>query len=117
VASLGFEIIVFIVLAAHWVGETVDAFPAVELGGLGVVDAGHHVGDLEGLLGGHGHHDVHVVAVRRGGQGLGALDVRLLEDIAVKPHPREHPTAELPRQPPEGERVAVDDDHFVPLGG
>ena len=56
-----------------------DAEPLVDQGPAGVVDAGDHVFDAEGLAGDAGDEDVRVVAVGHRGDRAGLLDARLAE--------------------------------------
>ena len=68
-------------------GDGRDADPLVDGGAAGVVDAGHHPLDAEGLPGHPGHEDVRVVAVGDGGQCAGLLDAGVPQPVAVEADP------------------------------
>ena len=88
--------------------------PLVDLGPPGVVDAGHHVGDLVGLPGDAHGQDVGVVPAGDGGQRAGLVRPGLLEVVAVEP--RAHDAGAVPvLEAPEGPRRPVQDGHRVAL--
>ena len=70
-------------------GHGGDAEALVDLGAAGVVDPGHHVGDLVGLPGDAHGQDVGVVPAGHGGQRVGLERARLLEVVAVEPRPHD----------------------------
>ncbi len=95
-------------------GHGRDAEPLVDLGPAGVVDAGHHMGDLVGLPGDAHGQDVGVVTARDGGQRTGLVGPRLLEVVAVEARADDAgavpvlQAAERPGRPVEdGDRVAL----------
>ena len=96
-------------------GHGGDAEPLVDLGAAGVVDPGHHVGDLVGLPGDAHGQDVGVVPAGHGGQRVGVQRARLLEDVAVEPRP--HDAGAVPLlEAPEGPGGPVHDGDGMALG-
>ena len=74
-------------------GHGGDAEALVDLGPAGVVDAGHHPGDLVGLPGDPHGQDVGVVAAGDGGQGVGPDGPGPLEVVAVETRAHHLPPA------------------------
>ena len=90
-------------------GDGGDAQPLVHLGAARVVDAGHHVVDVEGLAHHPGGQDVGVVAVGHGGESLGLLDAGLEQHLAVEADALDRLAVEVGTQPAERLGVLVDD--------
>src|SRR5438067_10490410 len=99
--------------------DRVDAELLVGLGTLGIVDTGHHVRDLEDVLGDLGGHDVAVVALCDGDETVGLLDAGPAEDVDVGAVADDLVAAEVPgedspgRGARKGVRVAIHDDDLV----
>ena len=98
-------------------GHGGDAQPQVDLGPPGVVDPGHHVGDLVGLPGDAGGEDVGVVAAGHGGQGVGLAGPGPVEVVAVEARSDHVVPGQSGGQAAEGLGVPVDDGHRVALLG
>ena len=68
-----------------------------------------------------GGHDVGVVSVGHGGEGVGLVDARLLQGVAVEAHALNFAAVELRGETSEGVGELVDDGHrmthAVQLGG
>ena len=96
-------------------GHGGDPEPLVDLGPAGVVDAGHHVGDLVGLPGDAHGQDVGVVAAGHRGQRVRLERAGLLEVVAVEPRP--HDAGAVPLlEAAEGLGRLVQDGHRMALG-
>jgi hypothetical protein len=88
-----------------------DAQSLIDHGPGRAFDAGHHVGDLEGLASDASGQDVAVVSARHRGYRVDLLDPRLEEHVAVESE-TDHGLAAPPlREAPEGVGVLVDDRH------
>ena len=96
-------------------GDRGDAEPLVDLGATGVVDAGDHVLDAEGLAGDPRGEDVGVVAVADGGEGVGGLDPGLGQGVAVEPDAGDTLSLEGRAEAAERRAVLVDDRDVMPL--
>ena len=90
-------------------GDRGDAEPLVDLGAAGVVDPGHDLLDPERLAGHPRGDDVGVVAAGHRGEGVGATDAGLLQDLLVEAEAGDLVAVEVGPQPAERVGLAVDD--------
>ena len=88
--------------------------PLVDLGPLGVVDAGDDVLDAEGLAGHPGADDVGVVAAADRGEGAGGVDAGVEQRLPVEAEAGHLAAGEVRAEPAEGLGVLVDDRDAVP---
>ena len=79
-----------------------DAESGVDLGASRVVDARHDVVDAEGLPSDPRRDDVGVVTAGDGGEGVGLLDARLDQGVAVESDARDGAPGEVGTEPAEG---------------
>src|SRR5205085_857890 len=94
-------------------GHRRDVEPLVDLRPPGIVDPSDDGGHVVVLAGHAGGQDVGVVAGRDGDEGVGLLDPRLLEGLAVEAHADEPPGLEPGGEPVEGLLALVDDGDVV----
>ena len=95
-------------------GHGGDAQALVDVGPPRVIDPGDDVVHAEALPGYPRSHDVGVVPVGHGDEGVGLVDARLLQGVAVVTDPLDLAAVEVRGQAAEGVRGAVDDGHRVP---
>ena len=90
-------------------GDGRDPEPLVDHRAARVVDTGDDALHAERLAGDAGRHDVGVVAAGDRGDGVGFLDARLDEDVAVEAETDDRRAAEALGEPPERLGPLVDD--------
>jgi hypothetical protein len=98
-------------------GHGRNAQPFVDLGALGVVDAGDHALDAERFAGHSCRDDVRVVPRRHRGEGRGLLDTGPQQHVAVETHAQHTLTGKLGAEPVERRAITVDDGHIVADAG
>ena len=94
-------------------GDGRDAQALVDRGALGVVDAGHDLGDAEGLAGHPRGDDVRVVARGDRRERLGPVDARGGQHLAVEAGAHDLLAVEVAAEAAERLGVAVDHGHVV----